>query len=68
MVREDNSVQMYNWSARESRWVKIGAVVGSSGGSQASSGKVLYEGKVRIYTYSVYRYECVRYRFKTGSG
>ncbi|XP_064605533.1 phospholipase A-2-activating protein-like [Liolophura sinensis] len=53
MVREDNSVQMYNWSARESRWVKIGAVVGSSGGSQASSGKVLYEGKEYDYVFDV---------------
>ena len=48
MVREDNAVTAHQWVAAEGRWQKIGDVVGGSGGSQATSGKQLYNGKVRI--------------------
>ncbi|KAK2149566.1 hypothetical protein LSH36_446g01013 [Paralvinella palmiformis] len=45
MVKDDNNIQMYQWDASKSHWNKIGDVVGASGGSQASSGKQLYQGK-----------------------
>ena len=50
MVKDGNSIMAHQWSAAEGRWIKIGDVVGGSGGSQASSGKVLYEGKVSKHT------------------
>lgn len=46
MVREGDKVSCYSWSASENRWNKIGDVVGASGATQNTSGKVLYEGKV----------------------
>lgn len=46
MVRQGDKVELYNWDATASRWNKVGDIVGSSGGSQETSGKTLYEGKV----------------------
>jgi phospholipase A-2-activating protein len=46
MVKEGEKIEAHQWSAADRRWIKIGDVVGGSGGSQASSGKQLYEGKV----------------------
>ena len=52
---ETGTVEAHQWSEAESRWVKIGEVVGSSGASQQTSGKELYNGKVkrlrRVYSY-----------------
>ena len=46
MVKDDNVVQAYQWSTAETRWVKIGDVVGASGTS-----KKLYQGKVWHFHY-----------------
>ena len=46
MIRDGNRVEAHQWSEEEGRWVNIGEVVGGSGGTQASSGKQLYQGKV----------------------
>ena len=48
MVKEGTQVFAHQWDAREGKWVKIGSVVGGSGGSQQASGKQLFEGKVNI--------------------
>jgi len=50
MVREGDQVGCYSWSAAEQKWNKIGDVVGASGATQNTSGKVLHEGKVRCCT------------------
>ena len=34
IIRKDGKVEVYNWSASETIWQKIGDVVGSSGGSE----------------------------------
>ena len=47
MVKDGGKIMAHQWSASEGKWKQIGEVVGSSGGTQQSSGKVLYEGKVR---------------------
>lgn len=47
MVRHaDGSVKCYNWES--GKWNLVGDITGASGGSQASSGKSLYEGKVGL--------------------
>ncbi|XP_033729624.1 phospholipase A-2-activating protein-like isoform X3 [Pecten maximus] len=46
MVKTGDKVEIYHWEAAQTKWTKIGDVVGSSGGSQKTSGKTLYEGKV----------------------
>ncbi|XP_046812182.1 phospholipase A-2-activating protein isoform X1 [Lucilia cuprina] len=52
MVRHaDGSVKCYNWEL--GKWNLVGDVTGASGGSQASSGKSLYEGKEYDYVFSV---------------
>jgi len=50
MVRQVDCVEAYQWSASESRWVKVGNVVGGSNDSQTTSGhgKTHFEGKVQI--------------------
>uniref|UniRef100_A0A8C5LQ62 Phospholipase A-2-activating protein n=1 Tax=Leptobrachium leishanense TaxID=445787 RepID=A0A8C5LQ62_9ANUR len=53
LVNSDGKVEAYQWSAIESRWMKIGDVVGSSGATQQSSGKVLFEGKEYDYVFSI---------------
>lgn len=47
MVKEGNNITAHSWNASDGRWDKIGDVVGSSGGTQQTSGKRLHEGKVR---------------------
>lgn len=45
MIRhQDGSVKVYNWELGQ--WILVGDVTGASGGSQATSGKTLFEGKV----------------------
>lgn len=47
MVRHpDGSVKCYSWE--QGKWNLVGDVTGASGGSQASSGKTLHEGKVKL--------------------
>jgi len=49
MIREGDKVSCHSWSATERKWSKVGDVVGASGATQNTSGKVLHEGKVNKY-------------------
>lgn len=53
LIRDGDRVEAYSWDAAKNEWSKVGEVVGSSGGSQATSGKVLYEGKEYDYVFDV---------------
>ncbi|GLV44358.1 Phospholipase A2 activator protein [Carabus blaptoides fortunei] len=53
LVRQGTSVVCYSWSAEEGTWNKVGDVMGAAGGTQASSGKTLYEGKEYDFVFSV---------------
>ncbi|XP_041041784.1 phospholipase A-2-activating protein isoform X2 [Carcharodon carcharias] len=53
LIRVGDSVHAYQWSVVDGRWLKIGDVVGSSGGTQKASGKVLYEGKEFDYVFTI---------------
>ncbi|XP_064410787.1 phospholipase A-2-activating protein [Latimeria chalumnae] len=53
LIKEGNRVEAYQWSISEDRWMKIGDVVGSSGATQQTSGRVLYEGKEYDYVFSI---------------
>ena len=47
MVRTANGkVELFSWDKSVDQWKKVGDVVGSSGGTNATSGKTLFEGKV----------------------
>lgn len=50
MVKENGKAVAYNWSQIEQTWVKIGDIVGTSGGSAT---KQLYNGKEYDYVFSV---------------
>ncbi|XP_005104581.1 phospholipase A-2-activating protein [Aplysia californica] len=53
MINTGGTVDVYQWDASQTKWVKIGNVVGSSGSTQSTSGKTLYEGKEYDYVFSV---------------
>ncbi|XP_018423851.1 PREDICTED: phospholipase A-2-activating protein isoform X1 [Nanorana parkeri] len=53
LVNENGKVEAYQWSVGEGRWIKIGDVVGSSGATQQTSGKVLFEGKEYDYVFTI---------------
>ncbi|XP_032873705.1 phospholipase A-2-activating protein [Amblyraja radiata] len=53
LIRIEDTVQAYQWNVVDGRWLKIGDVVGSSGGTQKSSGKVLFEGKEFDYVFTI---------------
>uniref|UniRef100_A0A2C9JHZ5 Phospholipase A-2-activating protein n=1 Tax=Biomphalaria glabrata TaxID=6526 RepID=A0A2C9JHZ5_BIOGL len=53
MVNTGGSVEVYQWDASQSNWIKIGNVVGSSGSTQRTSGKTLFEGKEYDYVFTV---------------
>lgn len=44
LIKEGTNVEAYQWSMSDSRWVKIGDVLGGS--SKQNSKSVMYEGKV----------------------
>ena len=48
MINQGDTVDVYQWDASQEKWLKIGNVVGSSGSTQKSSGKTLFEGKVKL--------------------
>lgn len=50
LIKEGTNVEAYQWSTSDSRWMKIGDVVGGS--SKQSSKSVMYEGKVGNHTLS----------------
>uniref|UniRef100_A0A8D0H133 Phospholipase A2 activating protein n=1 Tax=Sphenodon punctatus TaxID=8508 RepID=A0A8D0H133_SPHPU len=53
LIKDDGKVEAYQWSVSEGRWVKIGDVVGSSGATQQTSGKVLFEGKEYDFVFTI---------------
>ncbi|KAF4794826.1 Phospholipase A-2-activating protein [Turdus rufiventris] len=53
LIKDDGKVEAYQWSISEGRWIKIGDVVGSSGATQQTSGKVLFEGKEYDYVFTI---------------
>ncbi|NXI59826.1 PLAP protein, partial [Chloroceryle aenea] len=53
IIKEDEKLEAYQWSGSEGRWVKIGDVVGCSGATQQTSGKVLFEGKEYDYVFTI---------------
>ncbi|XP_053321888.1 phospholipase A-2-activating protein [Spea bombifrons] len=53
LINVDGKVEAYQWSISEGRWMKIGDVVGSSGATQQTSGRVLFEGKEYDYVFTI---------------
>ena len=53
MVREGEKINCYSWSSSSQQWSAVGEVVGGTGGSASTSGKVLYEGKEYDYVFDV---------------
>ncbi|ESP05233.1 hypothetical protein LOTGIDRAFT_227892 [Lottia gigantea] len=53
MIKDGGKVYLYCWDSAASKWNKIGDIVGGSGGTQASSGKSLYNGKEYDYVFTV---------------
>lgn len=53
IVNDGEAIRAYSWSQNEQRWIKIGDVMGATGGSAATSGKQLYNGKEYDYVFSV---------------
>ena len=51
MVKVGTNVEAHQWSSSEQKWLKVGDVVGSSGGG--TKGRTMFEGKVRL---------CILYR------
>ena len=49
IVNDGGVIRAYSWSQNEQKWIKIGDVMGASGGS----GKQLYNGKEYDYVFSV---------------
>ncbi|XP_053395421.1 phospholipase A-2-activating protein-like [Mercenaria mercenaria] len=62
MVRNaSGKVELYSWDRTVQQWKKVGDVVGSSGGTTATSGKTLFEGKVQNYSpcFLSYRWQSI---------
>uniref|UniRef100_A0A0P4WEV7 Phospholipase A-2-activating protein n=1 Tax=Scylla olivacea TaxID=85551 RepID=A0A0P4WEV7_SCYOL len=53
MVREGEKINCYSWSSSSQQWTAVGEVVGGTGGSASTSGKVLHEGKEYDYVFDV---------------
>ncbi|XP_071552858.1 phospholipase A-2-activating protein isoform X1 [Panulirus ornatus] len=53
MVRDGEKVHCYSWSSADQQWTAVGEVVGGAGGSQSTSGKVLYEGREYDFVFDV---------------
>nr|XP_034953362.1 phospholipase A-2-activating protein isoform X1 [Zootoca vivipara] len=53
LIKSNGKVEAYQWSTGEGRWMKIGDVVGSSGATQQTSGKVLFEGREYDYVFTI---------------
>jgi len=63
MVKVDGSVEAYQWSQIDSKWMKVGEVVGSAGGSSGT--RTLHEGKVGT-DYRISFIIWVKYKYKNG--
>ncbi|XP_031830559.2 phospholipase A2 activator protein [Nomia melanderi] len=53
IVNDGDAVRAYSWSQSEQRWIRIGDVMGATGGSTATSGKQLHNGVEYDYVFSV---------------
>ncbi|XP_057709567.1 phospholipase A-2-activating protein [Corythoichthys intestinalis] len=51
LIKDGQKVEAYQWSVSDSRWVKIGDVVGGS--NQQTSKSVMYEGKEYDYVFTI---------------
>ncbi|MCI4377335.1 hypothetical protein PGIGA_G00202520 [Pangasianodon gigas] len=51
LIKEGTNVEAYQWSMSDSRWVKIGDVVGGS--SKQNSKSVMYEGKEYDFVFTI---------------
>ncbi|XP_053485199.1 phospholipase A-2-activating protein [Ictalurus furcatus] len=51
LIKEGGNVEAYQWSMSDSRWMKIGDVVGGS--SKQSSKSIMYEGKEYDFVFSI---------------
>ncbi|XP_051923054.1 phospholipase A-2-activating protein [Hippocampus zosterae] len=51
LIKDGQKVEAYQWSVTDSRWVKIGDVVGGS--NQQTSKSVVYEGKEYDYVFTI---------------
>uniref|UniRef100_A0A674EMB5 Phospholipase A2-activating protein n=1 Tax=Salmo trutta TaxID=8032 RepID=A0A674EMB5_SALTR len=51
LIKEGQNVEAYQWSVADSRWMKIGDVVGGS--NQQTSKKVNYEGKEYDFVFTI---------------
>ncbi|KAF5905437.1 phospholipase A-2-activating protein, partial [Clarias magur] len=51
LIKEGSKVEAYQWSMSDSRWVKIGDVVGGS--SKQNSKSVMYEGKEYDFVFTI---------------
>uniref|UniRef100_A0A674D7I8 Phospholipase A2-activating protein n=1 Tax=Salmo trutta TaxID=8032 RepID=A0A674D7I8_SALTR len=51
LIKEGQKVEAYQWSVADSRWMKIGDVVGGS--NQQTSKKVNYEGKEYDFVFTI---------------
>lgn len=53
IIRRGPNAELHQWDSSKQEWTKVGDIVGSSGGTQQSSGKTLFEGKEYDYVFSV---------------
>ncbi|XP_054843324.1 phospholipase A-2-activating protein isoform X2 [Eublepharis macularius] len=53
LIKIGEKVEAYQWCMSEDKWMKIGDVVGSSGATQQTSGKVLFEGKEYDFVFTI---------------
>nr|XP_057923189.1 phospholipase A-2-activating protein [Doryrhamphus excisus] len=51
LIKDGQKVEAYQWSVSDSRWLKIGDVVGGS--NQQTSKSVMYEGKEYDYVFTI---------------
>ncbi|XP_026990269.2 phospholipase A-2-activating protein [Tachysurus fulvidraco] len=51
LIKEGSNVEVYQWSVSDSRWIKIGDVVGGS--SEQNSKSVMYEGKEYDFVFTI---------------
>ncbi|XP_037117699.1 phospholipase A-2-activating protein isoform X1 [Syngnathus acus] len=51
LIKDGQKVEAYQWSVSDSRWVKIGDVLGGS--DQQTSKSVMYEGKEYDYVFTI---------------
>ncbi|XP_041076695.1 phospholipase A-2-activating protein-like isoform X1 [Polyodon spathula] len=53
LIKDGETVQAYQWSVSDGNWLKIGDVIGSSGATPQSSGRVLFKGKEYDFVFTI---------------